>query len=169
MVSLALLLVSLSGLAWIIKGRADGPAPAAPAAGSVSRELTRLDAFSFFVMPGEDFGADHVVVGATGAFAIRVGQATVDGNLRREIARARRAAKRVTQGAGVAAVHTSVRPILCLPGRGFRPRTSRGVKVIPWRQVVSEVAERQRTVTPHQAQRVVEALVGPDSVPLHAP
>src|SRR5256714_11062655 len=131
MVSLALLLASLSCLAWIIKGHADGPAPAAPAAASVSRELTRLDAFSFFVIPGVDFGADHVVVGATGAFAIRVGQATIDGNLRREIARARRAAERGNPGAGVAAVHTPVRPILCLPGRGLRPPTPRRAEVIP--------------------------------------
>jgi len=169
MVPLALMLVALSALAWIINENSDGPARTGSTVASVSRELARLDAFSFFVLPGEDYGADHVVVGATGAFAIRVGQATIDGNIRRDVARARRAAKRVTQGVGVAAVHTTIRPVLCLPGRQFRPRTAWGVKVIPWGQVVSELAERQRTVTPHQTRRVVEALGGFDSLPVSVP
>ncbi|MCJ7832368.1 MAG: hypothetical protein MUP92_02855 [Actinobacteria bacterium] len=35
-------------------------------------ELDRLDAWSFWVGPGKDFGADRIVVGTTGAFTVTV-------------------------------------------------------------------------------------------------
>jgi hypothetical protein len=168
-IPLAVCALALFGIAWrLLVGRsASSPSPNGNgigngngAAASVSRELTRLDPFSFFVLSGQQFGADHVVVGPTGAFVIRVGHASVDGDISRDLAETRRAAKRVKQGAGVASIHTGIQPVLALPGRQFPPRTDRGVKVIPWGMVVAEVADRQRTVSSHQVQRVAEALGG---------
>ena len=39
--------------------------------GAVARELGRLDAYSFFVVPGHDWNADVAVIGTTGAFLIK--------------------------------------------------------------------------------------------------
>jgi len=137
--------------------RRQAPGPDGVAAG-VSRELTRLDPFTFKVLPGDRYGAEHVVVGATGTFVIVAGHASIDGQLARDVAGARRAANRVRRSAGSTAVHTSVHALLCLPGRQFPPRTRRGVRIIPWGSVVSEVADRSRSVTLHQSKRVAERL-----------
>ena len=154
----ALLFVALSGMAWRLNALAGHEVPVAPATDGVSRELTRLDPFSFFVIQGEDWGADYVVVGATGTFAVRIGETAVDGRVGRDLRRTKRAVQRVKEGAGVARVHTSVHGVLCLPGRQFQPRIKRRVKVIPWSMLAQVVVDGQRTVTPHQAQRVVESL-----------
>ena len=131
------------------------------AAMGVSRELARLDPFSFFVIDGEPFGAERVVVGSTGAFVIHASEETVDGGIRRDVSAARKAARRARRRAGQAAVHTEFHPVLCLKGRQFAPFVRRGVKVIPWSLVVNEVAARGRTATQHQARRVAECLRGP--------
>jgi hypothetical protein len=126
----------------------------------VRRELTRLDPFSFFVLAGERYGVEHVIVGTTGAFAVSVSDASIDGKFRRDLARATRAARAVRQAAGQTAVHTKVQPLVCLTGRQFGAKTVRGAKLIPWGAVVSEIAGRSRTVSPNQARRIAEALGG---------
>jgi hypothetical protein len=160
LVPFALVVGALAGLMWRQVSPARAPSGSVPVTASVRRELTRLDPFSFFVLSGREFGVDHVVVGGTGTFAIRVGQESVDGRFRREVLEARRGAKRVRRAAGSSAVHTRVQPMLCLPGRQFAPRTVRGVKVIPWGVLVTEIVQGRRDVTPHQTQRVAEALGG---------
>ena len=102
----------------------------------------------------------HVVVGTTGAFAIQVGQGTVDGKIGKDVQLARRGAAKVRRSAGQAAVHARVQPLVCLPGRQFPPQTKRGVRVIPWGGIVAEIAARNRTVSPNQARRFVEQLGG---------
>jgi hypothetical protein len=154
----ALLFVALSGLAWRVSKDVAHQVPTEPAEDGLVRELTRLDPFSFFVIDGVEWGADHVVVGATGTYAVRIGQTSIDGRYRKDVRKVRRAVRRVKEGTGVARVHTTVHGILCLPGRQFRPRTKRQVKVVPWSMVAQALVERQRSVTPHQAQRVVESL-----------
>src|SRR5439155_22710759 len=119
---LARMFVGLSGMGWRLNALAGHEVPVAPATDGVSRELTRLDPFSFFVIQGEDWGADYVVVGATGTFAVRIGETSVDGRVGRDLRRTNRAVQRVKEGAGVARVHTSTHGVLCLPGRQFRPR-----------------------------------------------
>jgi hypothetical protein len=127
---------------------------------SVSRELSRLDPFSFFVLPGGGHGVDHIVVGATGTFAITVGFRSLEDGCRGETRKARRGAKRVRRAAGTAAVHSRVQPLVCLPGRSFEAKNVRGVRVIPWGSLLMEIAGRSRTLTRHQAQRIAESLVG---------
>src|SRR5438445_2908028 len=97
----ALFAVSAAGFAWKLRARPRGPVGGKDAA-SVSRELTRLDPFSFFVLPGDLYGVDQVVVGTTGAFAIRVGECSVDGKIGKDVALARRGAARLRRGAGQA-------------------------------------------------------------------
>jgi hypothetical protein len=154
----ALLFVALSGMAWRLSKDVAHQVPVEPAVEGVGRELMRLDPFSFFVLEGQEWGADQVVVGATGTYAIRIGETSIDGRVRRDVRRTRRAVRRLKEGTGVARVHTSVHGILCLPGRQFRPRTKRKIRVIPWSMLAQQVVEGQRSVTPHQAQRVVESL-----------
>jgi hypothetical protein len=49
-------------------------APERPATGhaAAARALGRLDAFSFFVLPGQEWNADFAVIGTTGAFLVAV-------------------------------------------------------------------------------------------------
>ena len=161
----AVLALALAGAAWILLTRRSAPSGPTLATSSVSRELTRLDPFSFFVISGRSYGVEHVVVGTTGTFAIAVGSSSVDGGGYRSAAgRAKRGVRRVRQGAGPAAVHTSMQALVCLPGRQFEPRTVRGARVIPWGSLVAEIAGRQRSVTQNQAQRIAAnlgALPGP--------
>ena len=56
----------------VLRSRREEPLAGRDAA-AVSRELARLDPFSFFVIAGGGYGAEHVVVGTTGTFVIRVG------------------------------------------------------------------------------------------------
>jgi hypothetical protein len=155
----AALTLTLAVLMWRYGGR-PRPTASSPDAAAVSRELTRLDPFSFFVLPGRDYGVDHVVVGTTGAFAIRVGRGGVEGKIGKDVAQARRGAQRVRRSAGQAAVHSSVQPLVCLPGRQFAPKTKRGVRIVPWGTIVAEIAARNRSVSPNQARRFVEQLGG---------
>jgi hypothetical protein len=136
----------------------EAPSAATPA---VSRELARLDPFSFFVLSGGPFGVERVVVGITGTFVIHVTSHTVDGSLRRDLAVVRRAAKRARRHAGPTLLHTSIHPVLCVQGRQFRPFVRRGVRVIPWSSVVREVSARTKATSQHQAQRVAEQLGSP--------
>jgi hypothetical protein len=149
-------IVAIAG--WRLANRPRPTPGANGAAASVRRELSRLDPFSFFVISGHPYGVDQVVVGTTGSFAISVGREPVDGNFRRDVARARRGAKRLRQGAGPAAVHSRFQALVCLPGRQFVAKSSRGARVIPWGDVVTEIVSRSRSVTPHQAQRIADAL-----------
>jgi hypothetical protein len=137
------------------------PNPPHTAASGVSRELARLDPFSFFVISGEQFGVERVVVGSTGTFVLHTTQRTITGPLRHELAVARKAAKRVRNRAAESAVHTTVHAVLCLQGRQFAPFVRRGVKVIPWASIVREVAGRNRVASQHQMQRVAERLGAP--------
>jgi len=128
---------------------------------AVSRELARLDPFSFFVIDGGAFGAERVVVGSTGAFVIRVGDEGIDGRIGRDVSAVRRACRKARRQADGAATSTVFNPVLCLPGRPFAHFTKRGVKVIPWASLVSEVAGRPRTATLHQVGRVASRLGAP--------
>ena len=142
----------------VLRRRRPSTAAGTSVAAAVSRELARLDPFTFFVLSGSPFGVERVVVGSTGTFVVHVGAEAIDGSNRRELTRLKRAARRVRRQAGAASVHTSVHPVLCLPGRQFTPLVQRGVKVIPWGAVVAEVSGRSRRASPHQAQRVAQRL-----------
>lgn len=92
---------------------------------AVARALRRLDAYSFFVVPGDEWHADFAVVGTTGAFLVSVcdlaGVARVDARRptvgERPVAglrRLRAGAKRCTTKLGQASMFATVEPIVCL-------------------------------------------------------
>jgi hypothetical protein len=164
LISLAVLLVGLSLVARFIPDHSAASPVDDGSAEGVVRELNRLDEFSFIVVPGDEYGTDHIVVGPTGAHAIRIAQRTVDENYRRDLRRARRASKRVCRELGPASVHTSVYPVLCMPGRQFPPKSRRSVRVVPWTMVIQAISEGHGdTLTPHQVKRVVEELAGEEA------
>jgi hypothetical protein len=125
--------------------------------------MARLDPWSFHVLPGAAFGVDHVVVGTTGSFAIRVASGDVEAMVsnrppgRRGL---RRAAGRLGHRLGSIGVHTGAQAVLCSAGpSGFAPRTVRGVRVVPRELLVREISERRRVLMPHQAQRAARSLL----------
>jgi Fe2+ transport system protein FeoA len=130
---------------------------------TLAAELARLDPWSFHVLPGEGFGVDSVVVGTTGSFAIRA----VHEDAPAMVARRppghrglRRAARRLERRLAELGLHTGAEAVLCSAGpTGFAPRTVRGVRVIPRVLLVRELAERQRILEPHQAQRAAQSLL----------
>ena len=92
---------------------------------AVARQLGRLDAYSFFVVPGQDWNADFAVVGTTGAFLVavcdRAGVArvearrpTVGGEAVPGLRKLRAGAKAFTARLGAASMFAEVVPIVCL-------------------------------------------------------
>ena len=157
MVALVVFCFAVLAMAWRVWSRAVEATSAAASRGMrLDKELSRLDPWSFRALPGREFGADHVVVGTTGAFAINLSRS---GSVRevRSVGDARRAARRLKRRLGAAAYHGGVHALLCVDGVPA-PRTILGVKVVPRSMIVKEVAERGRTAQPHQVQRVVETL-----------
>ena len=92
---------------------------------AVARELGRLDAYSFFVVPGHDWNADVAVIGTTGAFLIEAcdlaGVARIEGRRPtvgdeavRDLRKLRSGTKRFSAKLVAASVLERVVPIVCL-------------------------------------------------------
>ena len=152
---LAVVSFLILAVAWRLLDRPQSPGPSS-GAHRLDRELSRLDPFSFKTMPGRKFGVEHVVVGTTGAFAIKV--AAPKKGKTTGVGEARRAARRLRRKLAAAAYHGGVHAMVCVDGTPFLPRTVRGVRVVPRSLLLKELAQRQRTAQPHQVSRVVQAL-----------
>jgi len=138
----------------------------ADALAQVTRELGRLDAWSFWSVPG----TDHVVVaGTTGVFLvvpeIRDGflsvegrHVTVDGaHVRLRPIRA--AARRLRNKLGTGAVGVAIEPMLCLTrATAGAPRTVQDVRIVPISGLAADIARREKVLPPVRAQRVVRTL-----------
>jgi hypothetical protein len=120
-----------------------------------SGDLSRLDPWSFRVLPDGAFGVDSVVVGTTGTFVLLVTGAS-PGVL--PMAKVRRAARRIRAAQSAAGVHLPVHAVLCVQGPPFVPRDRAGVRVIPRLLLVREISERTRVALPHQAERAAKSL-----------
>jgi hypothetical protein len=135
---------------------------------TVEADLGRLDPWSFWTLPGEGFGVDHVVVGTTGAYVVAVSDEAVEMpkhehaqfSLKvRHPRRFRRAARLVRRRLLAATVHTDVRPILCFSNSpDFAPRTVRGVRVVSRSMLLREIADRDRSISANQARRAMTSL-----------
>ena len=101
------------------------PEPGAVALEAAARELGRLDAYSFFVMPAHEWNGDFAVIGTTGAFLIATcdlaGVARVDS--RRPtvgddavpgLRKLRSGLRRFSARLGEASVFAAVVPMVCL-------------------------------------------------------
>jgi hypothetical protein len=124
------------------------------------RELGKLDRWSFRVLPGEELGCDHIVLGTTGAFAVLFrGDSVPQGFLIPGIHRARRAARRLRAHVSAIGVEGGTVALLCpRTSAVFAPRTMRGVRVVPPVLLAKEISERNRSSLPHQIQRAAESL-----------
>lgn len=137
---------------------------------AVARVLGRLDAYSFFVVPGHEWEADFAVVGTTGAFLVRVcdlvGVARVDA--RRPtigdsavpgLRRLRSGAKRLTVKLGDAAMLASTVPIVCLTRAVAGPAVEgAGVRFVRVDDLARDISARPAVQSHTRAQSAVRAL-----------
>jgi hypothetical protein len=138
----------------------------ADALARITKELGRLDAWSFWSVPR----MDHVVVaGTTGVFLIvpeiREGLLEVDGRglvIGGEDIRLRpirTAAKRLRNELGSGAVGAEIEPVLCLiRATTGAPRAVQGVRIAPIGTLAADIARREKVLPPVRAQRVVRTL-----------
>lgn len=147
------------------------PDAAAGDAARLARELSRLDPWSFWVVPTapEEIG-EFTVVGTTGAFLVAAcglegylsgdgGRLDVAGRPVRGLVEVRRAARRFRGRLASSAVFTDVVPILCLTqAAAGAPRIVRGVLVVSVVDLVREITDRERVLLPSRAMRAAESL-----------
>ncbi len=112
------------------------------------------------MLPGDGVGADHVVLGTTGAFAVVVaGDAVPQGFLIEGVGRTRRAARRLRRHIGAIGLQSETVALLCpRTSSVFAPRTVRGVRVVPPVLLAREISQRNRSAMPHQVQRAADSL-----------
>ncbi len=134
-----------------------GPSPGTSVAGA----LATLDPWSFWTAPGRRLGVDHLVVGTTGAFAVRTCNDPAAGDGKGGLAlkvrgarKLKRAARRLRADLAAVAVYVDAEPIVCYTNTPpFSPRTIRGVRVVPRDLLVREIAERPHVVLASKAKR----------------
>jgi hypothetical protein len=138
----------------------------AEALARITRETGRLDAWSFWTVPGDD----HVVVaGTTGVFLVvpEVHDGLLDVSGRRvrvggdnvPLRPLRAAVRRLRNRLGTGAVGVEIEPVLCLVrATAGAPLSVRGVRVVPLGSLAVDVARRDKVLSPSRAQRVVRTL-----------
>jgi hypothetical protein len=141
------------------QARADGLA-------RITKEIGRLDAWSFWSVPADD----HVVVaGTTGVFLVvpevRPGALEVRGRRVRvggddvRLRPLRAAAKRLRNRLGSGAVGVDIQPVLSLTRAVCGgPRTVQGVRIVAADMLAAEIARREKVLPTARAQRVVRTL-----------
>ena len=139
--------------------------------GRVSRELKRLDPWTYWVVPApaEEFG-DFVVLGTTGAFLVAAvgteGYAETTGRSLKISGRKvggmsslRRSARRIRGRLASAAVFAEVEPVACLTrAPAGAPRTVGGVRAVPVSELIRDLTERPKVLLPNRARRGAESL-----------
>jgi len=157
------------------------PEGGAEDAARLGRELSRLDPWSYWVvpLPRERVG-DFLVVGTTGAFLVAVcgSEGRVSGNGSRVkvgrrpvrgLSRVRRAARRLRGRLAQVAVYTEVEPVVCLTRAvAGAPRRVRDVLVVGLPDLVREITGRPKALVPSRARRAAESL-GPGNPRRHRP
>jgi hypothetical protein len=145
------------------------PIPGAGAQAAVARELGRLDAYSFFVLPGQEWHADFAVLGTTGAFLVAVcdlpgvahvgrrptiGDAHVPG-LRKVRAGVRRLSGRLVSSAMLG----QIEPIVCLTEAiAGPPVAAAGVCFVKAADLARYISARPRVQSHTRAQAAARAL-----------
>ncbi len=137
----------------------------------LGRELSRLDPWSFWVVPAraDDVG-EFLVFGTTGAFLVAVlgvegyltssrGRMRIGSEPLRGLGDVRRAAGNLHGHLAAVGVFTDVVPILCLTRAAVgAPRTAHLVRLVGLDQVVREITGRAKVLLPGKAQRAAESL-----------
>jgi len=144
-------------------------------------ELERLDPWSFWVASGEDFGADRVVIGTTGAFILVVnqeegyvnvslGRVKVGGKPVASVRSLKRKVRKLKRKLSGMAVDTDVEAVVC-PTNAIlgAPKDVKGVWVAKPADVVKVISRRANAIPRQTARRAAQALgarmrsVRPDS------
>lgn len=140
-----------------------------PSHALVARVLGRLDAYSFFVVPGHEYDADLVVVGTTGAFLVKVcdleGFAQVDARRPvvgeravRDLRKLRSAAKRLTSRIADPTFGSAV-PVVCLTRAiSGPPVDGGGVRFAKVADLVGEITGRAAIASNTRAQAAARTL-----------
>ncbi len=142
----------------------------ASGSGAVARELRRLDAYSFFVLPAQEWHADFAVLGTTGAFLIAVcdlpGVAHIGGrrptvgdshvsNLRKLRAGARSLSGRLVNGA----MFASIEPVMCLTEAiAGPPAEAAGVRFVKVSDIARDISARPGVQSHTRAQAAARVL-----------
>jgi hypothetical protein len=137
---------------------------------AVARALGRLDAYSFFVVPGHEWNVEFAVVGTTGAFLVkvcdlpgvaRVGarRPTVGSQAVPGIRKLRAGAKAFTRKLGTASTTAPATPIVCLTRAiAGPPVDGAGVRFATLDDLAREISRRPRVQSHTRAQAAARAL-----------
>ena len=145
----------------------------------VSKELRRLDPYTFWVVPaGAGSVGDTIVVGTTGvfliatwpapgAFSIERGRPTVDTQVIPGVRALRSNAKGLANKLSGAAVSAEVLPVICLTHAAIgMPRDAKGVRFVGLDELVSDLTSRPRTLEllrVHRAARTLGVQIAGDA------
>jgi hypothetical protein len=138
----------------------------------LSKELGRLDPYSFWVVPAgtlSDAG-DLIVAGSTGlflmavwptpgAFSVSRGRPMVDDQAIPGVRQLRLDAKRLSAQLSASSVSATVEPLICLThGVAGMPRDVKGVHVVALGDLIKDLASRSRTLEASRVERAARVL-----------
>ena len=153
----------------ITRGRSHEDAASGEARALLAKELARLDAYSFWVVPTEpDLPGDLIVAGTTGVFLIAAcgreghlqpGRRPTVGDVAVPVRPLRTAAKRLGGRLSQAAVYASVEPLVVVTHASAGPPTSvSGVRFLHVRDLVRDLTGRTGALSRGRAQRAARVL-----------
>jgi hypothetical protein len=153
----------------IVRGKTASDAESAEARTLVTKELGRLDAYSFWVVPAQPGPAgDLVVAGTTGVFLIaacgreghlKPGRRPTVGDAAIRVRPLRAAAKRLGGRLSQASVFAPVQPVMVVTHASAGPPTSvSGVRFVHLRDVVRDLTGRTSELSRGRAQRAARVL-----------
>jgi hypothetical protein len=138
----------------------------------LSKELGRLDPYSFWVVPAGTLSsaADLIVAGATGlflaaawpapgAFSVSRGRPMVDDHPIPGARALRLDAKHLSAKLSAASVSATVEPVICLThGVMGMPRDVKGVHVVTLGELIKDLASRPRILEHSRVERAARVL-----------
>jgi hypothetical protein len=152
------------------------PAPTDPAhlegVARLSKELGRLDPYSFWIVPAGSHSSagDLIVAGATGlflmaawpapgAFSLSRGRPMVGDTPIPGVRRLRSDAKGLSALLAAASVSTRVDPVICLThGVAGMPRDVKGIHIVALGDMIRDLTSRPRVMEPTRVQRAARVL-----------
>ena len=138
----------------------------------LSKELGRLDPYSFWIVPAGSLSSsgDLIVAGATGmylmaawpaagAFSMSRGRPMLGGTPIPGLRGLRADAKGLTSRLSASGVSTPVEPVICLThGVAGMPRDVKGVHIVALGDLIRDLASRPRVMEPTRVQRAARVL-----------
>jgi hypothetical protein len=138
----------------------------------LSKELGRLDPYSFWVVPAGTLSSagDLIVAGATGlflmaawpatgAFSVSRGRPMVNDEAIPGVRTLRLDAKRLSAQLSAASVSATVEPVICLThGVAGMPRDVKGVHVVALGDLIKDLTSKPRILEHSRVERAARAL-----------